>query len=221
MPHEYDTFAGIAGVSGVAEADKAFSPAFDSTYTAHLQRKFGLTGMELGSGWVDLLRDGGASSCETKADLSSDAQFVLRFFGLMATCGTDFTDTWRALLHVPALSTVPPKKTGLENVGLKEEGIAGRQASTYEGLDGAGTRISGKHRNGDSTSEGCCTRDGVESEVTDEEVLRPLVKVLKAAGVSSDRMTGWAKWLREYMGRIDTQASSFEGFTVFPSGYDI
>lgn len=219
LGYKYDTFAGNAGVSGVAQANKAFSPAFDSAYTAHLQRKFGLTGMELGSGWVDVVRDGGVSRCETKSELSSDAQFVSRFLGLMATCGTDFTDAWRALLGVPALSTVPKTKTESEEVRLGKEGIAGGQAGTYEGLDEAGMRAPGKHRNGDNTSGGCCPRDGDGPEVTDEEALRPLLKVLRAAGMSSDRMRDWAEWTRAYMARIDTQASSCEGFDVFPSGF--
>lgn len=205
-------------MSGVAEANKAFSPAFDSTYTNHLQRKFGLTGMELGSGWVDALRDGGTPPCETKAELSSDAQFVWRFLRLMSTCETDFTDTWRALLDVPALSAVPKTTTpeGLE-VRSGKEGIAGGQACTSVGLDDAGTKAPEGSQNRDGTAEECCTRDGGGSEVTDGDALRPLITVLRAAGVSSDRMRGWAEWTREYMARIDTQASwceSFHGLSV-------
>lgn len=212
LGHMYYTFAGNAGVSGVAEADKAFSPAFDSAYTNHLQRKLGLTGMELGSGWVDVLRDGGASPCETKTELSPDARFVSRFFRLMSTCETDFTDTWRALLDVPALSTVPkPTSAGLE-VRVGTEGIAEGPASTSVGLDDAGKRAPVGSRNRDSTAKGCCTLDGDGPDVTDEDVLRPLVPVLRAAGASSDRMGDWAEWTREFMARIDTQASLCQRF---------
>lgn len=93
-----------AGVSGVAEANAAFSPAFDAAYTAHLQKKLGLRGMDLGSGWVNPRRSGGAPPGEMQEKLPRDAQFVLSFFNLMASCRTDFTETWRALLDVPALS---------------------------------------------------------------------------------------------------------------------
>lgn len=215
-PHEHIpgvyTLADNAGVSGVAEANKAFSPEFDFTYTSHLQRKFGLTGMELGGGWVDALRSGGTSPCEMKAGLSSDAQFVWRFFQLMSTCETDFTDTWRALLDVPALSKVPKMTPGGLEVRLVKEVIAGGQVSTPVGLDDAGTRASGGSQNRESTAEECCTRDGDGSELPDEDALRPLVSVLRAAGVSSDQMRGWAEWTREYMARIDTQASLCERF---------
>lgn len=216
-PHEHISWvyilAGNAGVSGVAEANKAFSPEFDITYTNHLQRKFGLTGMELGSGWVDALRDGGTSPCEMKTELSSDAQFVLRFFQLMSTCETDFTDTWRALLDVPALSTVPKiTPAGLE-VRVVKEGMARGQASTTVGLDDAGTGAPGGSQNRESAAEECCcTRDGDGSQVPDEKALRPLVSVLRAAGVSSDQMRDWAEWTRDYMARIETQASFWERF---------
>lgn len=173
--------------------------------------------MELGSGWVDVLRDGDASPSETsemKVELSSDAQFVSRFFRLMTTCETDFTDTWRALLDVPALSMVPKATSpaGLK-VRVGKEGIAGGQASTSVGLDEGSTRVPGGNRNRDSTAEGWSTRDGDAPEVTDEEALRPLFSVLRATGVSSDRMRGWAGWTREYMARIDTQVRECERFS--------
>lgn len=95
-------------MSGVAEAKKVFSPTFDAAYTEHLQRKLGLTNMNLvgGRGWVDILKnqDTDGRSHEAVGDVSSDTQFVLELFRLMACTGTDFTKTWQSLINVPSLS---------------------------------------------------------------------------------------------------------------------
>ncbi|CAM9859545.1 unnamed protein product [Ectocarpus fasciculatus] len=108
-----EAFSSIVGVSGVAEANAAFSPAFDAAYTAHLQKKLGLRGMDLGSGWVHPRRSGGAPPGEMQEKLPPDAQFVFSFFNLMAACRTDFTETWRALLDVPAQSVARKARRNL------------------------------------------------------------------------------------------------------------
>eukprot|EP00752_Nemacystus_decipiens_P010009 g8924.t1 len=95
-----EAFSSIVGVSGVARASEAFSPAFDGAYTASLERKFGLCGMKLGGGWMHPSRSRGEAAGAT----AEDALFVLEFFRLMSSCRMDFTDTWRALLEVPGSS---------------------------------------------------------------------------------------------------------------------
>lgn len=111
-----------AGVSGVAEANAAFSPAFDAAYTAHLQKKLGLRGMDLGSGWIHPQRSGSAPPGEMQENLPPDAQFVLNFFNLMTACRTDFTETWRALLDVPALSVA---RKARRNLTAEQSGATG------------------------------------------------------------------------------------------------
>lgn len=176
-----------AGVSGAAEANDAFSPAFDAAYTAILQRKLGLSGMELGSGWIHPARSGGAASDTTTGEVPSDAKFVLRLFRLMSECRTDYTETWRALLDVPALSMTC---TGQKVAG--ERSPSG--AHVAEGLD--------DERQGPASSAGGA-RDSICGD--DEEVLRPFRAVLKTAGASSTQMREWAIWVREYSSRIATQ----------------
>lgn len=167
----------------MTQANDAFSPAFDAAYTANLQRKFGLSGMELGSGWMHPLRSGGIAPRTTQ-----DAQFVLKFFRLMSACRVDFSDTWRALLEIPA-SSVADK--ALLFSGLRvQPGASAIGAKT--GLD------SEKAKCGASG-----TKEGMMCS-TDEEVLRPLLSVLEAAGASSEQMREWASWVREYSSRIDT-----------------
>ncbi|CAM9343077.1 unnamed protein product, partial [Hapterophycus canaliculatus] len=167
-----EAFSSIVGVSGVEEANGAFSPAFDAAYTAILQRKLGLADMELGSGWIHPARCGGKASDKATGEVSSDARFVLRLFWLMSECRTDYTGTWRALLDVPALSAT----------------------RTAQGLD--------MNREGPASSARA-EEDRTHSD--DEETLRPLRAVLKAAGASSEQMQEWVIWLREYSSRIDTQ----------------
>lgn len=169
----------FAGVSGVAQANQAFSPAFDAAYTTRLERKFGLCGMKLGSGWMHPSRsDGGGAGSSTK-----DAQFVLEFFRLMSACRVDFTDTWRALLGVPALSAA-------HNVQRR-----------------SGTPL---HLGADDTEagDGHAGASGIQKDAiygNHEEELRPLLPVLTAAGASSEQMREWATWVHEYSSRIDTQ----------------
>ncbi|CBJ27840.1 conserved unknown protein [Ectocarpus siliculosus] len=118
-----EAFSPIVGVSGVAEANAAFSPAFDAAYTVHLQKKLGLSGMDLGSGWIHPRRSGDAPAGEMQEKLPPDAQFVLSFFDLMAACRTDFTETWRALLDVPALSVARKARRNLTTEHLEATGV--------------------------------------------------------------------------------------------------
>lgn len=170
----------FAGVSGVARANEAFSPAFDAAYTTSLERKFGLCGMKLGSGWMHPSRSrGGAAGATTE-----DAQFVLKFFRLMSSCRVDFTDTWRALLDVPALSATSKTQQ------------FSRAPTVHSGADG-GTELGG--------GRGCANGTQEEAIYSNEQALRPLLSVLMAAGASSEQMREWAAWVREYSSRIDTQ----------------
>lgn len=174
-----------AGYSGVAEANKAFSPAFDAAYTHLLQRKLGLTALKLGNNWVDVLRSEADEASETTREASPDAQFVLELFRLMAGCRADFTDTWRALSDVPALSVAlhTTRSPGLPLAG-RHQHRAGVDASNKGGSMGGSDR---------------------DWELSDDELLRPLRAVLEASGASSAHMRGWATWTRKYMARIDSQ----------------
>lgn len=175
-------------MAGVTQATDAFSPAFDAAYTANLQRKLGLFGMELGSGWMHPSRSGGGAPSTTK-----DAEFVLNYFRLMSACRVDYTDTWRALLDIPAASVSgnahqssgPRVQSGASTVG---------ETDPYEGLD-SGEKL-GRRGTSDTEEGSICG--------TDEEVLRPVLPVLKAAGASSEQMREWVPWVREYSSRIDT-----------------
>ncbi len=166
----------FAGLSGVARANEAFSPAFDAAYTSILQRKLGLSGMELGSGWMHPSRSGGGAAGATK-----DAQFVLEYFRLMSTCRVDFTDTWRALLDVPALSMT-------------------RKARRFSG--GAVEGGEGRSDIGQGSGRDCAS--GTQEDDTWGN-LRPLRSVLMAAGASGKQIREWAAWVHEYSSRIDTQ----------------
>lgn len=172
-------FTFFAGVSGVARANETFSPAFDAAYTTNLERKFGLCGMKLGSGWMHPSRSaGGAAGGATK-----DAQFVLEYFRLMSACRVDFTDTWRALLDVPALSAAH-----------KVQQRSG--APVHSGVDGTQAGV----------GRGCAS--GTQEDTicgNDEEVLRPLLSVLTAAGASREHKRQWAAWAHDYSSRIDIQ----------------
>lgn len=115
---------------------------------------------------------------------TQDAQFVLDFFRLMSSCRVDFTDTWRALLDVPALS-------------------AARKAQQPSGAPVHSRADDGTELGGD---RGCAS--GTQEDTicgNDEEALRPLLSVLTAAGASSEQMREWTAWVREYSSRIDTQ----------------
>lgn len=174
----------------MTQANEAFSPAFDAAYTANLERKLGLFGMELGSGWMHPSRSGGGAPRTTK-----DARFVLTYFRLMSACRVDFTDTWRALLDVPASSVAGKAHPFSEPRMQSEAGTMGgkpRPCARLGAADKAGNRCAS------STEEGIICN-------TDEEMLRPLLSVLKAAGTSSEQMREWASWVREYSSRIDTQ----------------
>ena len=170
-------------MSGVARANEAFSPAFDAAYTSILQRKLGLSGMELGSGWMHPLRYGGGAVGATK-----DARFVLEYFRLMSACRVDFTGTWRALLDVPALSVA--RKSRKVSGGSMQSGGAGAARSNIG---------QGGGRGGASGTQ--------EDDIwgNNEEALRPFRSVLMAAGASGEQMREWAAWVDEYSSRIDTQ----------------
>eukprot|EP00903_Cladosiphon_okamuranus_P015722 g14512.t1 len=176
-----EAFSSIIGVSGVARANEVFSPAFDAAYTASLEHKFGLCGMKLGSGWMHPSRSRGVAAGVT----TEDAQFVLDFFRLMSSCRMDFTDTWRALLDVPTLSAA-----------RKTEQFSG--APNVHSRSDDGTELGGGRRCANGTQEEAIYGD-------DQEALRPLLSVLKAAGAASEQMREWAAWVREYSSRIDTQ----------------
>lgn len=197
-------------MSGVAEANEAFSPAFDAAYTAHLERKLGLAGMELGNGWVDLLRNGAAGIGETKGQLSPDANFVLEFFVLMSTCRTDFTRTWRALLDVPAFSVALRNKCSSgSRFQSKAERLTLNKTPSSKGCDPLSKDLGRGGQNPPITSDADNSQDGYRVEITDEEALRPFLAILKEAEVSNKQIQAWAAWIREYMVRIDTQASYF------------
>lgn len=200
-----------AGVSGVARANEAFSPAFDAAYTAHVQRKLGLSGMELGNGWIDKLRTTGS---ETFGERSSDAQFVSELFRLMASCRADFTRTWRALIDVPALSLVL-HASELSSVRIRaragkpgglETSPSGPVGDLASGLLERNLRGAGIAEDGDSL-------DAIDA-VTDREALRPVIGILNAAAASNEQMHEWADWVREYMARIDSQVIRFRAYSA-------
>lgn len=173
----------------MTQANDAFSPAFDAAYTANLQRKLGLFGMELGNGWMHPSRSGGGGPHTTK-----DAQFVLEYFRLMSACRVDFSDTWRALLDVPASSVADQAHQFSGQLVQSGDSTMGAKRAPYAGLDSA-------------EKVGRCGASGTEEDTicsTDEEVLQPLLSVLQAAGASSEQMQQWASWVREYRSRIDT-----------------
>ena len=209
-----------SGVSGIAEANKVFSPAFDAAYGQNLQRKLGLTGMGLGSGWVDLLRRTDADGSETTGNVSSDARFVLELFRLMSCCDTDFTRTWRSLLDVPALSEALGARGGGGEILAqiqRDDGV-----STKDQVDSVTSRGARRDRiiaeasaagwdgrdKRDGTVAGVSAQRYVQGvELSDEEVLRPVIGVLTAARVSREHLHHWAAWSREYMARIDSQVA--------------
>lgn len=204
----------IAGYSGVDEAKKAFSPAFDAAYTDLLQRKLGLTALKLGSNWVDVLsseadeanKATNEATNEATREASPDAQFVLELFRLMAGCRADFTDTWRALIDVPTLSVAlnTTRSSGVPLTGGHGR-RAGVDASPCEGARDSDEDRRGKGRDSAGNKNGSVDGNGREWEMSDDELLRPLRDVLKASGASSTQMRGWATWTREYMARIDFQ----------------
>lgn len=113
---------------------------------------------------------------------TEDGQFVLEYFRLMSVCRVDFTDTWRALLDVPALSAARK---------VQRSG-----APVHSGGDG--TEVGG--------GDGCASGSREDAICgNDEEALRPLLSVLTAARASSEQMREWAAWVRDYSSRIETQ----------------
>lgn len=192
----------LTGVSGIAEAKKAFSPAFDAAYSEHLQRKLGLTDMKLvgGRGWVDILKslDADGREHETVGDVSSDTRFVLELFRLMTCTGTDFTNTWQSLMNVPSLSEAQSSRA---RVG-SEEFFAPTDSSDKN--DGAVVEESHQECN-----------EGVE--LSDEEVLRPITDVLRASRVPREYRGEWACWIRKYMARIDSQVTYCSFLHMFDS----
>lgn len=196
-----------AGYSGVAEASKAFSPAFDAAYTGLLQRKLGLTALKLGSNWSDILRSEVDEANETIREASPDARFVLELFRLMASCRADFTDTWRALSDVPALSVAlhTTRPAGLPSAG-RHQHRAGVDASDLDQDRAERVRDRSSNKYG---SAGGNERDW---EMSDNELLQPLRAVLKDSVASSAHMRDWATWTREYMARIDSQVRLLTGY---------
>lgn len=124
-------------------------------------------------------RSGGGAAGATTAD----AQFVLEYFRLMSACRVDFTDTWRALLDVPAL---PAARKTQQRSG----------APVHPGTDGTEER-GGSGCAGGTREDGLCD--------SDREALRPLLSVLTAAGASNEQMRQWAAWVHDYSSRIDRQ----------------
>lgn len=194
-----------AGLSGVARANEAFSPAFDDAYTTYVQNKLGLAGMDLGEGWMHESRSEGckrgAGSNNGSSDskgITSDAVFVMELFGLMADAETDFTDTWRALMEVPALSAASNETMSFLSARAPKGPIPPETVS----------RSSPPHEV-EKASVGTELSDGTGYSriIRDEECLRPLRKVLEVAKVSSEQAGRWGRWIGEYMARIDSQVS--------------
>lgn len=204
-------YFGGAGQSGIAEANAVFSPAFDEAYTLHLQRKLGLEGMELGDEWVAALRHPSEERSGTLA-IPSDREFVMDLMRLMADCGTDFTDTWRAFIEVPPMSVALRRKvsSGSRPRSAEEMQPESNAMPMSREREGLGDPDFG-YRDGSNWEERTKTR--VNIDVTDDECLRPLSAVLTAAGTSGDRKKQWARWIRRYMARIDTQASRCYNFS--------
>lgn len=191
-----------AGQSGVAEANSAFSPAFDAAYTAHLQRKLGLEGMDLGNGWAAVLRNRYTPN-EGPVNLPPDGVFVLDLLRLMEDCGTDYTDTWRALSGVPALSVT---QDGDDVSGL-------RTRSGGDSISSVGPnkmRAAGPDLDiGEDGQPECGGLMREDVEICDSKCLQPMSAILADAKVSGDQMRRWAQWIRQYMVRIDEKVSLF------------
>lgn len=173
--------------------------------------------MNLGAGWVRALQHDQSSVIEGSRQVSSDAVFVLEFLHLMADCRVDFSDTWRALMEVPALSValrVPSSlpygtspETNPRHVESIEPGYQAKKEYLVNIL-GAGIEVEEHacHRifGGPTTESYTQIRD-----ITDEECLRPLSAVLRASNSTIEQLKGWSRWIRRYMARIDLQVSEW------------
>lgn len=143
--------------------------------------------MELGSGWMHPTRSGGEAAGATK-----DAQFVLEYFRLMSASRVDFTDTWRALLDVPALSMTRESRRFAE---------ASMQSGAGDAVEGGEARSDV----GQGSGRDCASGNQEVGTWGTNEALRPLRSILMAAGASGEQMREWAAWVHEYSSRIDTQ----------------
>lgn len=164
--------------------------------------------MDLGNGWTAALRSGSVEPSKgTPALLSRDAVFLLDFLRLMADCRTDFTDTWRALMEVPALSVALKSRDFLE---LRMR--AGARVEPSTGSNGVRTVDPGLGEDGnwacDSSDGEAASKSHGNMEGWDDECLQPLAAILARAKPSRKQRRQWAQWIRQYMARIDTQASS-------------
>lgn len=193
----------VSGYSGLAQANEAFSPAFDAAYTSCLQRKLGLVGMELGGGWTAALRSGAVQTRNGTAGVPPDARFVFDLLRLMADSGTDFTHTWRSLIEVPALSVaLNSKRNAAFHRRLDQEERIGVDASAF-------TQVGKVEMGVPDVSFDDWARESTAEilDITDEDCLQPLSTVLKDAKASSQQMLAWVRWTREYMALIDSHVS--------------
>lgn len=183
-------------------------------YTTRLERKLGLTGMELGSGWVDLLKGEGSDNHESKDkanEWTPDGQFVMRLLHLMSDSGTDFTNTWQALADVPASSAGLPKSTRSlldASMTMRESDTTGLRPPACTNGHSTGASTSGS--NDAIGSQGGDLTGTHRPFMSDEEILRPLLALLVTAKASSTQRQEWAVWTREYMARIDSQVCSLD-----------
>lgn len=156
--------------------------------------------MDLGNGWAAVLRNKYTPN-EGPVALPPDGVFVLNLLRLMEDCGTDYTDTWRALSGVPALS-VAGDGDNVPGLRLRSgEELVSSVGSNKMRAAGPDLDISedGQRECGSLMSE--------DVEICDNECLQPMSAILADAKASRDQMRQWAQWIRQYMVRIDEMVS--------------